>query len=69
LKNPILQSFASTPGGVRTCNGAAFAYLKKYAPHFFNTAYSGTEPKEAPNAGTDRSRRTFLLEVQKKFQL
>ena len=27
--------------------GTAFASLKKYASHFFNSAFGGTEPKEA----------------------
>ena len=33
---------------LRCLNSAAFASLKKYAAHFFNSAIGGTEPKEAP---------------------
>jgi hypothetical protein len=40
--------FASTAGGLRTCDGAAFASLEKYAAHFSNHACCVTEPKEAP---------------------
>jgi len=32
---------------LRCLNSAAFASLKKYASHFFNSAFGGTEPKEA----------------------
>ena len=42
------DAFASTAGGLRTCYVAAFASLKKYAAHFFNPAFGGTESKEAP---------------------
>jgi hypothetical protein len=50
-----LLLFASTAGGLRTCTGAAFASLKKFASHFFNSSFGGTEPKEAPYAGTGDS--------------
>ncbi len=33
---------------LRCLNCAAFASLKKYAAHFFNSAFDATEPKEAP---------------------
>jgi hypothetical protein len=36
-------------------SGAAFASLKKYASHFFNSGFAGTEPKEAPYETTGRS--------------
>ncbi len=34
--------------GLRCLNGAALASLKKYAAHFFNSGFAGTEPNEAP---------------------
>jgi len=37
-------------GGPRCCTAAAFASLKKYAAHFFNSAFGVTEPKEAAYA-------------------
>ena len=40
---------------LRPCNDAAFASLKKYAAHFFNSDFVGTEPKEASYARTDKS--------------
>jgi hypothetical protein len=45
-------SFASTAGGQRTCNSAAFAFFKKFAAHFLNATFGVTKPKEAPYAGT-----------------
>jgi len=32
---------------LRCLNSAAFASLKKYASHFFNSTFGGTEPKKA----------------------
>ncbi|MEO6128808.1 MAG: hypothetical protein ABIP30_10715 [Ferruginibacter sp.] len=49
-----IAAFASTAGGLRTCTGAAFTSFKKYATHFLNSDYVGTEPKEAPYTGTDK---------------
>ena len=46
-------------GGLRYCIAAAFASLKKYALHFFNPAFGGTEPKEALYAGTVVNRNSF----------
>ena len=40
---------------LRCLNGTAFASLKKYASHFFNHAFSVTEPKEAPYETTGKS--------------
>jgi hypothetical protein len=40
-------AFASTAGRLSNCNDAAFAYFKKYASHFLNPDFVGTEPKEA----------------------
>ena len=40
------------PAGLRTCAGAAFASFEKYAAHFSNPDFVGTEPNEAPYAGT-----------------
>jgi len=37
-----LMDFASTASGQRTCNGATFSDLKKFASHFFNPGYAGT---------------------------
>ena len=37
-------------GGPRYCTAAAFASLKKYAAHFFNSGFAETEPKEAAHA-------------------
>ena len=42
-------AFASSAGGLRTCFVAAFDSFEKYAVHFSNTAFGGTEPKEAPS--------------------
>ena len=42
---------ASTAGGLRNCNGAAFDSFKKYAAHFLNRLRR-TEAKEAPYAVT-----------------
>ena len=46
-------TFASPAGGLRNCNAAVFASFKKYAAHFLNTDFVGTEPKNAANAVTD----------------
>jgi len=47
--------FASAAGGLRNWNTAAFCPLKKYATHFFNSAFGGTGQKEAayPVTGKD----------------
>ena len=46
-------TFASPAGGLRHCNAAAFASLKKFAALIvFNPDCVGTEPKEAPYATT-----------------
>jgi hypothetical protein len=37
-------------GGPRCCTAAAFSSLKKYAAHFFNSAFGITEEKEAAYA-------------------
>jgi hypothetical protein len=37
-------------GGPRCCTAAAFSPLKKYAAHFFNSAFGITEEKEAAYA-------------------
>jgi len=42
------MAFASAAGGQRTCNGAAFSALKKFASHFFNNGCAVTAEKEAP---------------------
>jgi hypothetical protein len=47
-----LLLFASTAGGLRTCDDAPFASFKKYASHFLNPAFGVTEPKEASYTGT-----------------
>ena len=47
-------AFASTAGGLRTCVGALFASFKKFASHFLNPDYVGTEPNNAPYTGTDK---------------
>jgi hypothetical protein len=47
-----LIAFASTAGGLRTCNGAPFASFKKDASLFLNPDFVVTEPKKAPYAGT-----------------
>ncbi len=51
------------PAGVRNCNGATFASFKKYASHFLNPDFVGTEPKEAPNAVTGENSKNgvFIL--------
>ncbi|MEO6550726.1 MAG: hypothetical protein ABIN94_22160 [Ferruginibacter sp.] len=45
-------TFASPAGGLRNRNVAVFASLKKYAAHFFNSDFIGTEPKKATNPVT-----------------
>jgi hypothetical protein len=42
-------------GGLRNRNTAAFCLLKKYAPHFFNSAFGGTRQKEAAYPVTDKN--------------
>ena len=56
LFNALLNSspFASTPAGLRTCVGALFASFKKYAAHFLNPDFVGTEPNNAPYTGTGK---------------
>jgi len=48
-------------GGPRCCTAAAFASLKKYAAHFFNSAFGGTEPKEAAHAAAGVNSKKYLL--------
>ncbi len=45
-------AFASTAGGLRTCDDTPFASFKKYATHFLNLACGVTEPKEVSYTGT-----------------
>jgi hypothetical protein len=40
----------SQADGLRYCTAAAFSSLKKYAAHFFNPDFIGTEEKEAAYA-------------------
>jgi hypothetical protein len=47
-----LVAFASTAGGLRSWNAAAFSPLKKYAAHFFNSDCVGTGEKEAAYPAT-----------------
>ena len=47
-KSSKFIAFASSAGGLRTCFVAAFDSFKKYATHFLNPAFGGTESKEAP---------------------
>jgi hypothetical protein len=47
-----LDVFASSAGGLRNCNAAAFASFKKIAAYFLNPACGVTEPKEAAYAVT-----------------
>ena len=41
------MSFASTAGRLRTCIRAPPASFEKFASHFSNPAFGGTEPAEA----------------------
>jgi hypothetical protein len=50
-------AFASTAGGLRNWNAAAFSTLKKYASHFFNPAFGGTVEKEAAYPVTGESKK------------
>jgi hypothetical protein len=50
-----MHGFASTAGGLRNWNAAAFYPLKKSLRSFFNPAYGVTEPKEAAFAVTGDS--------------
>ena len=59
-----LKVFASTAGGLRTCTGAAFASFKKYASHFLNSDFVGTEPKPAWPVG----REACLIQVLINFR-
>jgi len=36
------------PAALRTCAGAVFGSLEKYAAHFSNPAFGVTEPNKAP---------------------
>ena len=65
---PADPTVASTAGGLRNCNGAAFDSFKKYAAHFLNRLRR-TEPKEAPYAVTGDKSETFreLLFCTSKF--
>ena len=38
--------------GLRNCNAAAFAPFKKFATHFLNSDFVGTEPNDAAYAVT-----------------
>jgi hypothetical protein len=38
--------------GLRNCNAAPFASFKKFASHFLNADFVGTEPKDAAYAVT-----------------
>jgi hypothetical protein len=42
----------SDGGGLRNCDTAPFASFKKYASHFLNPDFVGTEPKDAAYAVT-----------------
>jgi hypothetical protein len=53
-----LLVFASTAGGLRNWNAAAFSTLKKYASHFFNFAKGETVEKEAAYPVTGESKKT-----------
>jgi hypothetical protein len=48
-------------GGLRYCNAAAFSSLKKYAAHFFNPDFIGTEEKEAAYAIAGVNSKKYLL--------
>jgi hypothetical protein len=48
-------------GRPRCCTAAAFAPLKKYAAHFFNSAFGTTEPKEAAYAAAGVNLEKYLL--------
>jgi hypothetical protein len=48
-------------GGLRYCTAAAFASLKKYAAHFFNSGFAETEPKEAAYAVAGINSEKYLL--------
>jgi len=43
------------PARLRTCAGALFASLEKYASHFSNPAFGVTEPNKAPYTGTGKT--------------
>ena len=43
-----LIASASTAGGLRTCDSAAFASLKKYATHFSNPYFVGIDLMATP---------------------
>jgi len=49
----LIESFASTAGGLPNRNAAAFSPLKKYDAHFFNYAFCITAEKEPNNPVTD----------------
>jgi hypothetical protein len=51
----LIHCFLPPAGGLRNRNAAAFCPLKKYATHFFNSAFGGTGQKEAayPVTGKD----------------
>ena len=54
------MAFASSAGGLRNRNAAVFVSLKKYAPHFFNTALGGTKTKNAANPVTGGENRAVV---------
>jgi len=51
----------SQADGLRYCTAAAFSSLKKYAAHFFNPDFVGTEPKEAAYAAAGVNSKKYLL--------
>jgi len=48
----MLKVSPPQPAGLRTCAGALFGSLEKYASHFSNPAFGVTEPNNAPYTGT-----------------
>jgi len=53
------------PAGLRTRAGAVFGSFKKYASHFLNSAFGGTEPNKAPYTGTDKFNRSYLSGINR----
>ena len=61
--------FASSAGGLRNRNAAAFSPLKKFAAHFFNPAFGVTGENEAANpvTGVNSRKNSLTLLIANSF--
>jgi|GEM_PF-5581560 len=62
---PGVFAYIPTCMSERTCAGAVFGSFKKYAVHFLNSAFGGTEPNKAPYTGIDKFKRLLISGVNR----